>query len=583
MQEKSGLKNMRIAIVGGGPAGLFMFKSLLEQTRDIEITIFEKNIHLGAGMPYSPLGATLDHITNVSGNEIPELTENVESWVKSLPDSVLEIYQIEKENFHSYKVLPRLLFGQYLRSQFDKLLDFAAKNGILTRVLVGFEVVDVKDSPETDEAIVVASGLGTYKFDKVIICTGHHWPVTYEGVVPGFYDAPYPPSKLNISINHPVAIKGSSLTAIDAIRTLARNNGQFAVTETGQLKFLLKDHSPHFKIKLHSRSGMLPAVRFHLDDPRLKNSSLLSADALHAHRLQNNGFLSLDYIFEKDFKDIFKQKDPEFYGWIKNMTMEEFVSAVLYRREHANPFLLLKAEYNEAAQSIRKKESVYWKELLGVLSFALNYPAKYLSAEDTLRLQKSLSPLISVVIAYLPQQSCEELLALHEAGIIDSITVNDDSRVEADKLLGGAVFHYTDEDDQPQSIHYHTYIDCTGQPKLSFQDFPFKSLVADETVVQARIQFECAEMGRLECASGNENVEQEGDDFYLMVPGIAISDHFQVVDRFGCANSRIYIMAVPYIGGFNPDYSGLDFCEEASARIAKSIAETNSYSFVKRI
>jgi hypothetical protein len=31
------------------------------------------------------------------------------------------------------------------------------------------------------------------------------------------------------------------------------------------------------------------------------------------------------------------------------------------------------------------------------------------------------------------------------------------------------------------------------------------------------------------------------------------------------------MMAVPYIGGFNPDYSGLDFCEAASEVIIKSI------------
>jgi hypothetical protein len=30
-------------------------------------------------------------------------------------------------------------------------------------------------------------------------------------------------------------------------------------------------------------------------------------------------------------------------------------------------------------------------------------------------------------------------------------------------------------------------------------------------------------------------------------------------------------MAVPYIGGYNPDYSGLDFCEEASEKIIKSM------------
>lgn len=37
------------------------------------------------------------------------------------------------------------------------------------------------------------------------------------------------------------------------------------------------------------------------------------------------------------------------------------------------------------------------------------------------------------------------------------------------------------------------------------------------------------------------------------------------------ADEHIYIMAVPCIGGYNPDYSGLDFCEEASERIVKSL------------
>ena len=32
-------------------------------------------------------------------------------------------------------------------------------------------------------------------------------------------------------------------------------------------------------------------------------------------------------------------------------------------------------------------------------------------------------------------------------------------------------------------------------------------------------------------------------------------------------------MAVPYIGGLNPDYSGLDFCETASARIMQALAD----------
>ena len=45
------------------------------------------------------------------------------------------------------------------------------------------------------------------------------------------------------------------------------------------------------------------------------------------------------------------------------------------------------------------------------------------------------------------------------------------------------------------------------------------------------------------------------------MPGITINDNFQVLDKYGAYSDRIYIMAAPYIGGYNPDYSGLDFCE----------------------
>ncbi len=49
----------RIAILGGGPSGLFVFKRLVEASpRNIEIEIFEKKKELGSGMPYSREGAS---------------------------------------------------------------------------------------------------------------------------------------------------------------------------------------------------------------------------------------------------------------------------------------------------------------------------------------------------------------------------------------------------------------------------------------------------------------------------------------------------------------------------------------------
>jgi hypothetical protein len=297
---------------------------------------------------------------------------------------------------------------------------------------------------------------------------------------------------------------------------------------------------------------------------------VLSHEEVNKVRAQNEGFLPLDYVFERNFKEILKDKDAEFYAQIRDMQMEPFVEMMMELRERLPAFQLFKAEYVEAAKSIQRKESVYWKEMLAVLSFAMNYPAKYFSAEDMLRLQKVLMPLISIVIAFVPQSSVEEMLALHEAGVLDILPVGDDSEVKIEK--GGIVYHYTDEDGKTQAPVFETFVDCVGQPHLSYDDLPYPSLVTSKTVSPARLLFRDATTGAKELADKNDKVSTDlKGNYYLRVPGITINDSFEVIDDYNALNERIYMMAVPYIGGFNPDYSGLDFCEAASAAIIKSI------------
>ena len=566
-------KPKQIAIIGCGPAGLFMLKSLLELPNrgDFEITIFEKQQYAGPGMPYSPKGANDEHVTNVSDNEILAIVTPIHDWVSSAPAELLKRFNINQEHFNEYRVLPRLFFGAYLHAQFELLLTRAEDGNPAVHVHTDTEITDVKDFPGEAETEIKTAGGEKYRFDRVIICIGHRWPQKKEGLIPGYYDSPYPPAKLaTLKCNHPVAIKGASLTAIDAIKTLARQHGNFYKEET-HLAFRLNDTFPDFKIVLHSRSGLLPAVRFHLEDSHLSNKSLLTEQEINAHIKSNNGFLSLDYIFEKDFIEIFRDRDPEFYALVRNMKMEQFVEHVMERRENIDPFLLLKAEYAEAEKSIRRKQSVYWKELLAILSFAMNYPAKHLSAEDMIRLQKVLMPLISVVIAFIPQSSCSELLALHDAKVLKLIAVGNESAVIPERS-GGVTYRFKDEPGEEKNIRYQTFIDCIGQPHLSYTDLPFQSLITDKTVSPAKLKFRSVEEAVKESAAGNENLEQGEDGFYyLRVPGLTINDSFRVVDAFGAFNPRIYMMAVPYIGGYNPDYSGLDFCAEAAGRISKAI------------
>lgn len=561
----------KIAIIGGGPSALFMLKNLLESgLRNIDITIFEKRHRLGAGMPYSADGANREHITNVSANEIPDIVVPIGTWLKSIPEDELLKYGIQHGHFNEYRVLPRLLFGDYLESQFDLLLASAGQCGVSVHVRLESPVVDLKENEAEGIVIITVNTGEEINFGRAIICSGHSWPKTHEESTPGYFDSPYPPSKLEFSCNHEVAVRGASLTAIDAIRTLARHNGTFTTTADGSLSYTTKNGSENFKIAMHSRSGLLPAVRFHLKDSHLSNEKVLSNKEIQDHIVSNGGFLSLDFLFENDFKRILAAHDPELYGRILDMSLEDFTESMMGSRERQDSFSLFKMEYESAEASIIRRESIYWKEMLAVLSFALNYPAKYLPAEDMIRLQKVLMPLISLVIAFVPQQSAEELLALHEAGKLSIVTVGDQSEIIPQKE-GGIIYKHIAEDGTELIQKYETFVDCVGQHQLPYDHFPFQGLKNGGSVSPASVAFRSESEAKNEQFKGNKNVFEQDGKFFLQVSGIAIDDNFRIIGQNGQASQRVFMMAVPYMGGYNPDYSGLDFCQEASSRITEAL------------
>lgn len=417
----------------------------------------------------------------------------------------------------------------------------------------------------------------TYTFNTVIICTGHHWPRERELTCVNWYDSPYPPDKLAQRINFPVAIRGSALTAIDAVRTLARGNGIFLKNEDNSLAYQLSKNSSDFRLVLHSIGGMLPSIRFHVEYPQASPGDMITEDEAYKIKSLNNGFIPLDMIFERNFLQPLRQQDDAFYEKVKDLTLEEFVDYMMTFRKNIDAFQLFKAEYKEAEKSIRRHQSIAWKERLSALSYAMNYPAKHLAAEDMIRLKEILMPLISIVIAFVPQSSCRELIALHEAGILTLISVDRQSKVRPMEK-GGAMYIYTDETGAKHETSYRMFVEAIGQPHFMIDNFPFNGLKEKGTVSGAYLYFKEKENALAELAAGNNLVKvDKAGMYYLTVPGISINDHIQVLDKFGSYNHRVYMMAVPHIGGLNPDYSGLDFCETAAKRIANAIRDHNRH------
>lgn len=560
-----------IALIGGGPAALFVVKHLIaEKIYPKELYIFEKSENLGSGMPYSHYGANFEHVANVSANELPELPQSFTDFVtkkdlKDYPDFANKA----GESINEYQVIPRLLLGNYLEDQFHHLLKTAGKHNVTIKVFKNTKVVDI-DRKNDDFFNVITESGDINKVSKVIICTGHQWSSENEIRSKGWYDSPYPPSKFNIASNHSVAIRGTSLTAVDAVKTLARLNGKY-VEENGGLKYLINEENKNFSITLFSKRGFLPALRFHSEGSPYSEGWIMSHDEIYEYKQKNDGFVDLDYVFELNFKEPLRKKNEGFYQEIKDLTIEEFVNKMLELRERLDSFQLFRAEFAEAEKSIERHQTIAWKETLSAFSYAINYPAKHFSAEDMMRLRKTLLPLISVIIASLPQSSYKELIALYDAGILHLVSVNENSRIESHEEEG-IIYHYTDEAGAEKSDHYKLYIDAIGQQPIQFNDIPFEGLKNGRLISSGYIKFKDPEKGKSEFERNSSHImKTEPDNYYLRVDGLNINDHFQALDYYGKATEDLYIMAVPYIAGLNPDYSGLDFCDTAGKRIVQSL------------
>ncbi|MCU7616305.1 FAD/NAD(P)-binding protein [Chryseobacterium sp. PBS4-4] len=566
----SHIDSKTIALVGGGPAALFFIKHLsFKKIRPKTIIIFEKNEHLGMGMPYSTSGSGTEHVANVSANEIPKLIDDIEIFIKNHPLEGFSDY-VKDGEINRDQVIPRLVLGKYLENQFKSYIKKAQSSGIEVITLTNTEVKDIKNIDDHAFSVVTETG-EKYHTDFVVLSIGHQWLQSFEGKHKNWYDSPYPPSKFNTHTNHPVVVKGASLTAVDIIRTLSRLNGNFTKDKNDELQYVVHPQSENFKIDLYSLSGLLPALRFHSEDEAYSTDWKMSLKEIFEYKKNHGGFVDLDYVFNKNFKLIIKNKDPKFYDEIKDLSIEEFVEKMMKLRRELDSFELFKAEYTEAEKSIKRHQSITWKEALTSFSYSMNYPAKHFSAEDMLRLNKTLMPLISIIIAALPQSSYREIIALYDAGVINLYNVDHKSTVEP---YGeeGAIYRYHDDTGTAKEMKYKMYVDATGQRAMNFNDLPFEGLKQDGVVSTGYLNFKSAEEAIKIKNDGNDMIKKgANDNFYLQVKGLSINDYFQALDSYGNVRKNLYIMSVAYIGGLNPDYSGLDFCDTAADTITDSL------------
>ncbi|RYD46103.1 MAG: hypothetical protein EOP85_08095 [Verrucomicrobiaceae bacterium] len=562
---------------------MFLLKHLLDAAgeggRISEIAIFEKGPITGMGMPYNPLTTDRFNRSNISPEEIPELPVGFADWLREQDRGVLEELGVERdEEIAEDEVYSRLALGGYLRDQYLNLLAGLEEAGVTVREHAECQITDVKRLVGPDQVVVETEDGAAHRFDRVVIATGHCWP-TVDRPECGYYSSPWPITKLLPAAGElydfPIGTLGASLSAFDVVSSLARRHGEF-VEEGGEVVYRPKEGTEKFKVVMHSAEGLLPHLQYDQVEPMRVIYRHVGREELFGIR-DEQGFLRLDTYFDKVCRrvlmDAFTKdgrvdvvmhlRDPGF-------VIDDFVQEMTEEHEYADAFEGMRQEMLEARESVEGGRPIHWKEAMDDLMYTLNFHAELMPAEDHLKLRSVVMPFLMNVVAAMPLDSADAILALHDAGKLELIS----GKVELGDLEdGGSETPVTvDDDGEKTELSYRMFIDCSGQKPVELDEYPFPSLVGSGCARRARARFADADKGvaKLPEEKRKDVFEENGEPFYP-TGGVEVDACYRLVDAQGRGDSRIHDIAFPHTTGVRPYSYGLQACNDTARLLVEGL------------
>lgn len=578
MNKRLGFGQM--AIVGCGPTSIYLLKNILEQVQQLkpfieQITIFEKERIMGMGMPYHPTYTDKYNLANISSEEIPVLLQSFGDYLRELNKDELIDLNITDCTIDDSKVYSRLALGHYFSNQYKAFIEQISGEGIPIYEYDDSEVLDIQKLGNHKYKIIDRKKRETI-FSTVVIATGHNFkgPDRPES---GYYASPWPIHKIvptdDKLYNFPIGTLGASLSAFDVVTSLAHRHGKFK-RENNKLVFEQSKQALNFKLVMHSAEGWLPHLQYEQKEPFREIYRHFKKEELF-QLLSEDGKLDLQVYFQKLcrpalLKALVKDNLLEIVDKLRNgCTLEEFIEIMSQRHEYINSFEGMKQEYMEAQEKIEKRIPVYWMETLDDLMYSLNYHAELLAAEDHIFLHKKMMPFLMNVIAALPLQSAEILLALYDSG---SIALEEGKVEICDKsyLQNKTCIKVKNEKEGCKEICYDMFINCSGQKGLELEDFPFESLKKQGVVRAASAEFNTKEKQNIRSLKDKDKILKRKDTYCLKLSGIDIDSGYRTINTKGETNQGLYDINFTHTNGLRPYSYGLQACHATSLILVES-------------
>lgn len=571
-----------IAVIGSGPTALYLLKYICDNLEVLKhrikkISIFEKRQILGMGMPYHPKTTDIYNLSNISSEEIPLIQESFAEWLRKQTPNTLRKFNIEDVEIDDSEVYSRVALGHYFEEQFKHLITCLEDVGIQVFQLTNSEVVDISKT-KNDELHITDINQKQYSFSTVIIANGHEWNGE-DKPESGYYASPWPIHKLipqnKEGYNFAVGTLGASLSAFDVVTSLSHRHGIFTKVDN-KLVFTKRSINPDFKIVLHSSEGWLPHLQYEQLKPIREIYRHFNRQQL-LELLDIDGILRIeDYFdvlcrpalivaFERDLMmDVVEHlQEPTF-------SFKDLVKLMASKHKYVDSFEGMKLEMTKAKNSVYNKIPIYWMETLDDLMYSLNYHAEVLPAEDHLFFHKEITNFLMNVIAALPLQSAEILLALYDADCIElkSGRVNFD-----DDAFGqnSTKVRVVQKDGSEEEINYKLFVICGGAKKLELEDYPFASLIEQGIVQSASAPFYAEENIEEVCANVDDShVIKSSSGTRMKLSGIDIDASYRTINNSGKPNNFLYDINFNHTNGLRPYSYGLQACSATSLILVES-------------
>jgi len=260
------MQSTNVTIIGGGACGISLFIELFLQLRianshqKVAINIIEENEEVGKGLAFGTKqpGHILNTQASLMGIHFAE-PAHFSEWLKKHDSSVGN--EVVDNQGEDQAFTTRRLYGDYLKEQFDYYFALAEKEGMAVN-LIHARAVNI--SREKQGFNIALSNGEIQLSDYVVLSVGTPVAKLYEELTvhKTYFDSPWPSSKIigHVPKNEDVGILGSSLSAIDALMTLADNEHEGAIT-------------------FYSLDGLMPRVQ--VEEPEAYTCEFLTVSNLH--------------------------------------------------------------------------------------------------------------------------------------------------------------------------------------------------------------------------------------------------------------------------------------------------------------